>query len=157
MRKMKINWFHKLRQKIMGKFFKASKDYIGAGVGGVILNEKKEVLLQKRGEKAKNEVGCWKLPGGAIEWGETAEEALKREIREELGVVEVEIKKFVYYFDDILVGERQHWVVPFYLCRIKNGEPKNMEPGKIDEIRWFPLTKLPKNLAFGTKEVLSRV
>jgi len=48
-------------------------------------------------------------------------------------------------------------LVPFYLCQIKNGKPKNKEPGKIDEIRWFPLDKLPKKLGFGTTEVMRRI
>lgn len=141
------------RKKRIENFGKASLDYVGVGVGGVILNEKNEVLLQLRGPKAKNEVGFWKLPGGQIEWGETAAEALGREIREELGV-EVEIGKQIYCLDDILIKEGQHWLVPFYLCRIKRGKPRNKEPGKIEKIRWFPLSRLPKKLAFGTGEIM---
>lgn len=135
---------------------KPSIDYVGVGVGGVILNNKNQVLLQLRGPKAKNEIGVWKLPGGQIEWGETAISALRREVKEELGV-EIKIIKQIFCFDDILINEDQHWLVPFYLCKIKKGRPKNMEPGKTDKIRWFNLNNLPENLAFGTSEILSKV
>lgn len=137
-------------------FATASVDYIGTGVAAVIRDKKGRVLLQKRGRLAKNEVGCWKLPGGTIEWGEKAEEALRREIKEELGV-EIKIDKFLFCLDDILAQEGQHWLVPFYLCQINKGSPQNLEPGKIDEIKWVPLDKLPSKLAFGTKEAFSKI
>lgn len=133
-----------------------SVDYIGVGVGGIILNKKKEVLLQLRGKKARNERGLWKLPGGQIEYGEKAEQALKREIKEELGV-EIKILKQIFCLDDILKKESQHWLVPFYLCKIKKGKPKILEPKKTEKIAWFLLKNLPKNLAFGIREVLEKI
>lgn len=142
------------RKRIL-RFDTPSVDYVGVGVGGIILNEKKEVLLQLRGKKARNERGLWKLPGGQIEYGETAEEALKREIKEELGI-EIKIIKQFFCFDEILNNENQHWLTPLYLCQIKKGKPKILEPEKIEKIAWFSLKNLPKNLAFGTKEVLKK-
>ncbi len=41
------------------------KDYIGVGVGAMIFNDKGELLLAKRGQAAKNERGCWEIPGGS--------------------------------------------------------------------------------------------
>lgn len=119
----------------------------------MILNEKKEVLLQLRGEKARNLRGLWNLPSGQIKWGEKADEALKREIKEELGV-EIKIIKPLIFYDGILVNEDQHWLVMFYLCQIKEGKPINKEPRKTEKIAWFSLENLPENLAFGLKEVL---
>lgn len=138
------------------RFGTPSVDYVGVGVAGIILNEKNQVLLQLRGKKAKNERDLWKLPGGQIEYGETAKEALRREIKEELGV-EINILKQVFCLDDILKKEKQHWLVPFYLCKIVKGKPKILEPEKAEKIAWFSLRNLPKNLAFGTKEVLGKL
>jgi 8-oxo-dGTP diphosphatase len=146
---------HRQRKRIL-RFGTPSIDYIGVGVAAIILNNNKEILLQLRGPKAKNERGLWKLPGGAIEYGEKAEEALKRELKEELGI-EVKIIKQVFFLDDILKKENQHWLVPFYLCQIKKGIPKILEPEKFTQIAWFSLKNLPKNLAFGTKEVLKKI
>jgi len=146
---------HQQRKRVL-RFGTPSVDYIGVGVAAIILNEKNEVLLQLRGPKAKNERGLWKLPGGAIEYGEKAKESLKKELKEELGI-EVRIIKQVFCLDDILKKENQHWLVPFYLCRIKNGKPKILEPEKFTKIAWFSPKNLPKNLAFGTEEALEKV
>ncbi|MBD3279522.1 MAG: NUDIX domain-containing protein, partial [Candidatus Pacebacteria bacterium] len=61
---------------------KAGKDHIGVGVGALIFNDEGHLLLTLRGEKAKNERGKWEIPGGAVEFGETIEQALKREMKE---------------------------------------------------------------------------
>ncbi len=57
--------------------------------GGILANSKNEILLQKRADFSK-----WGLPGGALEFGETAPEACKREFLEETGL-EVNISKLV--------------------------------------------------------------
>jgi len=146
---------HQQRKRVL-RFATPSVDYIGVGVAAIILNKKNEVLFQLRGPKAKNEHGLWKLPGGTIEYNEKEEEALKRELKEELGI-EVRIIKQVFCLDNILKKENQHWLVPFYLCRIKKGKPKILEPEKAIKIAWFSPKNLPKNLAFGTKEALKKV
>ena len=57
------------------------------GVGGIVFKGD-EVLLVRRGKEPA--LGEWSLPGGAVEVGETLEEALHRELQEETGI-EVEI------------------------------------------------------------------
>lgn len=49
--------------------------------GGILANEDNEILLQKH-----SDFNEWGLPGGAIEFGETAEEACVREFKEEIGI-----------------------------------------------------------------------
>jgi 8-oxo-dGTP pyrophosphatase MutT (NUDIX family) len=60
-------------------------DYIGVGVGAVIFNREGPVFLARRGKQARNESGKWEFPGGGVEFGETLEHALAREILEEYG------------------------------------------------------------------------
>ena len=57
-------------------------DYIGVGVGAIIVDAQGRVFLAKRGLQAKNERGLWEFPGGSVEFGETLRDALVREIRE---------------------------------------------------------------------------
>ncbi len=52
---------------------------------GVIVNEQKEILVCQRG-KERVLAGKWEFPGGKMEGDETSEIALKRELREELGI-----------------------------------------------------------------------
>jgi len=115
----------------MDKELKPGKDYIGVGCGVLIVNDKNETLLLKRNEKCRNEAGTWSRPGGTVEFGETVEQALVREIKEELDV-DLELVKFLDLSDHIIKAENQHWIAISYLGRIKNGEPKNMEADKHD-------------------------
>lgn len=115
-------------------------DYIGVGMGAVIFNDEGKILLTKRGPEAKNERGTWEIPGGALEFGETFEQGLKREILEELGI-EIEVQELLQLCDHIILDEHQHWVAPTYICKIISGTPQNLEPGKCDEIGWFSLAE----------------
>lgn len=121
----------------------AGKDYIGVGVGALIFNGEGQLLLTLRGKKAKNERGKWEIPGGAVEFGETIEESLKREIKEELAI-EIEVIEMLQLCNHIIPDEKQHWVSPTYICKIIRGEPKILEPEKCDEIGWFSLEEAEK-------------
>ena len=87
----------------------AGIDYIGVGVGAILIDDKQRVFLARRGPLAKNERGTWEFPGGAVEFGETLTEALRREMREEFGV-EIEVERLVDVASHILSDEGQHWV-----------------------------------------------
>ena len=91
------------------------------GVGGVILDGEKVLLIRRRGEPLRGE---WSIPGGLVEVGETLTEALGREIREETGLV-VRVGPIVEVFDRILPDEqgkvRYHYVLVDYLCHVEGG------------------------------------
>lgn len=126
-------------------------DFIGVAVGAIILNDKHEILLTKRSQNAKNERGCWEAPGGSIEFGETMEAAIKREMKEELGI-EVDILKQFPAKDHMLPAEKQHWVATTFLVKIKNDQiPKIMEKDKCDGIGWYSISNLPNPLSVITK------
>lgn len=127
------------------------KDYIGVGVGAMIFNGRRELLLTKRGQACKNERGCWEVPGGSIEFGETMAKAVVREAKEELGV-DIIVEHQLLAIDHFIPDEDQHWVTTPFLVRIKHGQtPKILEPEKCDAIGWFPLDDLPGPLSITTK------
>lgn len=107
-------------------------------LGALIFNSEGKLLLALRGPQAKNEVGKWEIPGGAVEFGETIAAALKREIKEELGI-EIELQEMLQLYDHIIPEDKQHWVSPTYICKLIEGEPQNLEPGKCEKIGWFTL------------------
>jgi mutator protein MutT len=130
---------------------KPGRDYIGVGVGAMIFNDKGEMLLCKRGQAAKNERGCWECPGGSIEFGETMAEAIKREIKEELGV-DIRLEYQLRAIDHLIPAEKQHWVTSPFVAKIVAGQsPTILEPHKCEQIGWFPLTALPKPLSIATQ------
>ncbi len=87
-------------------------------------------LLCQRPESKKRGL-MWEFPGGKVESGETKEEALIREIREELDCtigVDGFLKNVEYAYPDITVH------LSLFRCYVVSGEPKRMEH---HEIRWI--------------------
>lgn len=130
---------------------KKGQDYVGVGVGAMIFDEDGRLLLTKRGQGAKNERGCWEVPGGDVEFGETRAEAVVREVMEELGVA-VEVVEELHTIDHLIPGEGQHWVATPFVVRILDAqEPRIMEPHKCEAIEWFEIDKLPSPLSITTE------
>lgn len=117
-------------------------DYIGVGVGAIIFDAESRVFLAKRGSLAQNERNRWEFPGGGVEFGETLEHALVREIAEEYGCV-IEVQELLGVVDHLIPDEGQHWVSPMFICRVKSGTPHIREPHKCEEIGWFFLDEIP--------------
>lgn len=129
-------------------------DYIGVGVGAVIQNEDGAVFLALRGRDAGNERHKWEFPGGSVEFGETLEQALVREIQEEFDMT-VAVQRLLDVVDHIIPAEKQHWVSPTFLCRIVRGSPRIREPHKCDRIGWFGLNEIPESdLTIASKKSL---
>lgn len=135
----------------MNNKIKPGSDHIGVGGGILILNKKGQGLLMKRSGKVRNEAGWWSKPGGGIDFGEMAAEAMKREMLEEIGV-EVKITGYLPHTNHIIKEEGQHWIAINYIAEIVSGEPKIMEPHKCEELEWFDLDKLPEKTTQTTRE-----
>lgn len=111
-------------------------DYIGVGVGAVIVNREGKIFLSKRGIDAYNEKGKWECPGGAMHIGESFEETIKREIREEFGCSVTPCIQ-LEPFNHIIPEEKQHWVALCFICILVEGAPSIKEPNKSEQIGWF--------------------
>lgn len=133
---------------------KRGVDYIGVGVGAIIVAEDGRVFLARRGPLAKNERGLWEFPGGSVEFGERLADALRREIAEEYGI-QIEVGELLDVVDHLLPDEGQHWVSPTFICRVSEGEPVIREPGKCDGIGWFRLEEIPENLSVVSRSNLA--
>lgn len=119
-------------------------DHIGVTVCFVVHDGKGNVLLQKRGAKARDERGTWDIGGGAVEMGEPLLEAVRREIYEELCTEPLEIE-FVTAGDAHREheGSSTHWVYLLHAVKVDPETVKNGEPHKIDKIAWFTVETLP--------------
>lgn len=122
-------------------------DYIGVGVGAIILNKKKQVLLIKRSQQAYNEKGCWENPGGTVEFGELLEDAIQRELMEELGI-ETKIVGKLPIQECYLDLDKQHWISQTFVTKITEAsKPIIQEPEKHNALKWFNLDDLPQPLS----------
>ncbi|MFW6106694.1 MAG: NUDIX hydrolase [bacterium] len=115
------------------------------GVRAIILNDRKDVLLQRR-----TDLALWGLPSGSVELDETAFDALKREVPEEtaLEVGQAELmalysgpsQRFTYPNGD----EIQSFSVAF-IVRNWTGEPQ-ADGVEGSEVRFWPVDALPEDL-----------
>lgn len=98
-----------------------TRPFVGASIA---IFRNGQVLLAKRGATAG--FGLYSLPGGLVELGESAEEAARREAREEVGV-DAEIIGLAGNMDVIektQEGIRQHYVVLAFAAEWRSGEPR---------------------------------
>ncbi|MDD5182495.1 MAG: NUDIX domain-containing protein [Candidatus Nanoarchaeia archaeon] len=128
---------------------KPGVDYVCVGVGVLVVKDGK-VLMQKR--KGAAGAGTWALPGGHLELKESFFDCAKREIMEEHGV-EIRPLKVVSVNNNI--GYGRHSVTVGVLAEITKGVPKIMEPDKCEEIKWFDINKLPKNMFDASEWVIA--
>ena len=122
-------------------------DFIGISVSYFCHDGNGNFLMNKRSIKCRDEQGCWDFGGGSLEFGDTVEETLKKELKEEY-CVEKFTSKFVGYNESFreLNNQKYHWVHFHFLVEVDRNEVKNGEPEKFDELGWFKLSALPSPL-----------
>jgi len=89
--------------------------------------------------------GCWHLPSGHLEAGESIPDGLIREAYEEVGLrLTREQLRFVQLVHHREADEEPR-VGVFFEVTAWDGEPVNAEPDKCAELAWYPLAALPAN------------
>ncbi len=118
-------------------------------VDALITDPELGILLVRRARDPF--AGCWALPGGFVEVGETVEQACTREAREETGL-EVEPVELLGVYSHPARDPRFHTASVVFLCRALEGRAQGGDDAA--EARWFAdLTGLP--LAFDHAAVLA--
>ena len=120
----------------------------------VLIVKNKQILLAKRGIQPY--FGRWTLPSGFVEYGEEPEEALSRELNEEIGIIPTK-----YYLFGAGLGKdnpktqvlQLYYVVTSYRNKPTLASKENLE------ISWFELSKMPKiafkNNRFAVKKFIA--
>lgn len=117
---------------------------VGASV--IVEDELGRILLQLRSDNH-----CWGYAGGSVELDENVEEAAKRELFEETGLIAKELELF-----GVFSGKETHYVYPngdevsnvdiVYICKQYTGTLKCQE-GEVDALRFFKVDEIPQNIS----------
>ena len=109
----------------------------------IIVDDKGKVLLTRR--KYEPMKGYWDVPGGFLDIGESIEDGLRREIREELDI-EIEIGELIGTFPGTYGEQGIPTINMFYFARITGGIPR--AGSDVAGFEWFPSGKIPEQIAF---------
>ena len=122
------------------------KKYTGKTSTAIIPYEPSKILLVKRDTVPFK--GYWALPGGRMDPGETVEQTIVREVKEETGLDVVIERKIGEYVERGVKDEVDYEYYPTcFQVRVIGGEIKKQD-SEIQEIQLFKLKALPHPLAF---------
>jgi len=111
------------------------------GIGLFIVKDGKVLLGKRKGSHGENEYGG---PGGHLEYGETAEQTAYREVEEECGI---KIKNLqLLCVSDLLTYLPKHYIDIGFSAEWESGEPKVLEPEKLESWDWYDIDNLPGKL-----------
>jgi ADP-ribose pyrophosphatase YjhB (NUDIX family) len=111
-------------------------------VSGFVFDGSGRLLVARHGD-----VGLWAAPGGGVDPGERPEEAVVRELKEELGIV-VEVRGLIGVYGGPEFhtlypnGHEVAYVIAAYACAIVSGEPEP-DTVEINDVRWASEPEVP--------------
>lgn len=132
-----------IKQELESLLNQAKEDNRKLFVDCLIKNSEGRIFAQKRSMSRKKFPGCWDLPGGGVDEGETIEQAVQRELKEELNFDLDLIESIARIFDYTLPQEmRSDWENPRHrivqvVVTVKDYSSPILEEGKADELGWF--------------------
>lgn len=135
----------------MAEYIKTLRKMVGhtpilqCGASVIVVNEQGEILLQLRRDNH-----CWGYAGGSVELDEEVEEAAKRELYEETGLIANELELL-----GIFSGKDMHYIYPngdevsnidiVYVCKSYSGNLK-IQQDEVIKLKFFSLLDLPENI-----------
>lgn len=141
------NYIMDLR-KIVG-----NRPLLQVGASVIVVDSDHRILLQLRSDNH-----CWGYAGGSVELDEVVEDAAKRELFEETGLIAEELELF-----GVFSGRDTHYIYPngdevsnidiVYVCKKYTGSLKCQE-GEVDALRFFKIDEIPENISQPIRKAL---
>ena len=108
--------------------------------GHALIRSEEGCLVLRRSEINDYMPGKWDIPGGTVEPGETIEQCITREVREEAGLV-VAVDRIVYAYTNVSQLPQRQTIQTVYLCGLVTGRIR-LDPEEHDCFRWVPARQL---------------
>ena len=119
------------------------------GIGVIVMRQGRILIGERAAGHGSN---TFMIPSGHLEFGESFEETACREVEEETGLKDIEIKGIVFLGNDI--AYEKHYVTIGVLAGSKEGEPYNAEPDKCQNWTWMDPKDVPDNMFYSNKKVI---
>lgn len=143
------NYIMDLRQMV------GHRPLLQVGASVIVVDSENRVLLQLRSDNH-----CWGYAGGSVELDEIVEDAAKRELFEETGLVAEKLDFF-----GIFSGEDMHYIYPngdevsiidiAYVCKEFSGTLK-CQQGEVDDLKYFRVNEIPDNITNANRNALEK-
>ncbi|AIA71805.1 NUDIX hydrolase [Pectobacterium atrosepticum] len=120
-----------------------SRDRYNLSIAVFVLLLKGDELCMLRRSNTGWMDGCFSLPAGGLEKGETLSTAAARELKEETGVDAIPSELALAHTMHVWT-ENRSWIGHYFICREWNGVPFLAEPDKHAEVSWKNMSDLPE-------------
>jgi TDG/mug DNA glycosylase family protein len=132
----RLRWFRELRELLEPPARHA--------VRSVVIDAQNRLLLYRFVSPGGE--SFWSTPGGGVEAGESADEAMRRELREEVGLRDVQLGPCIWTREEVFVWHRVVWQVErYYLVRVESHEVEpelDLTEEGMHEHRWWTLGEI---------------
>ncbi len=113
---------------------------------GIIRKNGKYLLTRRNDVDPEDKVfgdnsNRWQIPGGGLEFGESVEECLLREIKEEAGV-DIEIISMISHLYEDVRNNAWHGLLIVFLCRMKNENDEIILNSEASEYKWLSYNEI---------------
>ena len=105
-------------------------------VAGILIEDERILLI----EHTKNNKKYWLVPGGGVDWGESAAEALIREFKEETSL-DIEVEKFLFISETIAPDKQKHVINLYFKIKKAENSSNIMKLGEeemLTDLRFIP-------------------
>ena len=105
-------------------------------VAGILIEDDRILLI----EHTKNNRKSWLVPGGGVDWGESAAEALIREFKEETSL-DIEVEKFLFISETIAPDKQKHVINLYFKIKKVENSSNIMKLGEekiLTDLRFIP-------------------
>ena len=105
-------------------------------VAGILIEDGRILLI----EHTKNDKKYWLVPGGGVDWGESASEALIREFKEETSL-DIEVEKFLFISETIAPDRQKHVINLYFKIKKVENSSNIMKLGEeemLTDLRFIP-------------------